>query len=146
MQAEPCRDIKSVSRHHLGLSRSRPFWRLPYVATSNSCRNTVFAHSGLSRSRHQKSRSRHQKSRSRPPTLPPMSRHHIHVATPFLPNQSRPGSDFTSSSRPHTQPRPNQVATSNLGRDPTLEFGSSHSSFCLVLFFFPPVAFPPYYF
>ena len=54
----------------------------------------------------------------------PMSRHEIHVTTKA--NQS--------------QLQPNQVTTSNLGRDPTLEFGSSHSSFCLVpkllLFFF----------
>ena len=52
MQPEPCRDIKSVWRHHPGLSRSRPSWRLPYVATSTSCRDTVSAHSGLSRLRH----------------------------------------------------------------------------------------------
>ena len=53
----------------------------------------------------------------------PRSRHEIHVTTKA--NQSRP--------------QPNQVATSNLGRDLTLEFGSSHSSFCLALkkkFFF----------
>ena len=39
------------------------------------------------------------------------------------------------------------VTTPNLGRDPTLEIGSSHSSFCLAQFFFffqiPPVAFLP---
>ena len=90
-QAYPGRDTKT---------RSRPSWRLPYVATSISCRDTVSAHSGPSSSQH-------QKSMSRPPTLPPMSRHHIHVATPFLPTQSRPGRDFTSWSRPHAQPRPN---------------------------------------
>ena len=66
----------------------------------------------------------------------PMSRHEIHVTTKA--NQS--------------QPQPNQVTTSNLGRDPTLEFSSSHSSFCLTLknffFFFsnPLVAFLPCYF
>ena len=38
--------------------RSRPFWRLTYVATSISCRNIVSAHNGLSRSRRQKSRPR----------------------------------------------------------------------------------------
>ena len=124
-----CRDTTRAYPGRDTKIRSRPLWRLPYVATSNSCRDTVSAHSGPSRSRH-------QNSMSRPPTLPPMSRHHIHVATPFLPNQSRPGRDFISWSRPHAQPRPNQVATSNLGRDPTLEFGSSHSSFCLALFFF----------
>ena len=45
-------------------SRSRPSWRLPYVATSISCRDFVSAHSWISRSRH-------QKSRSQPPPLPP---------------------------------------------------------------------------
>ena len=124
-----CRDTTQAYPGSDTKTRSRPSWRLPYVATSNSCRDTASSHSGLSKSRH-------QKSRSRPPSLPPMSRHPIHVATSFLPNQSRPGHDFTSWSRPHAQPQPNQVATSNLGRDPTLEFGNSHSSFCLALFFF----------
>ena len=89
---EPCRDIKSMSRHHSGQSRSRPpnevatpfllpipksgrniktrprpSWRLLYVATSVSCRDLVSTHSGISRSRH-------QNSRLRPPSLPPMSR------------------------------------------------------------------------
>ena len=90
---EPCRDIKSVSRHHSlpnpgsrpskrgsdtvrqpspkpgrnTKTRSRPSWRLPYVATSISCRDLISAESGISRSRH-------QNFRSRPPTLPPMSR------------------------------------------------------------------------
>ena len=59
-------------------------------------------------------------SMSRLQVTQPMSRHEIHVTTKA--NQS--------------QPLPNQVATSNLGRDPTLEFGSSHSSFCLALIFF----------
>ena len=48
-------------------SRSRPSWRLPYVVTSISCRDLVSVHSGISRSRP-------QKSRSRPSPLPPMSR------------------------------------------------------------------------
>ena len=77
-QPEPCRDIKSVLRHHSGHSRSRPqkgvatpfllpspnpgrntktrsrpSWRLPYVATSISCCDLVSAHSGISRSRRQ---------------------------------------------------------------------------------------------
>ena len=77
-QPESCRDIKSVSRHHSGHSRSRPqngvttpfllpspkpgrntktrprpSWKLTYVATSISCRNIVSAHSGISRSRRQ---------------------------------------------------------------------------------------------
>ena len=75
-QPEPCLYIKSVSRHHSGHSRSRPrngvatpfllpspkpgrntktrsrpFWRLTYVATSISCRDLVSAHSGISKSR-----------------------------------------------------------------------------------------------
>ena len=91
-QPEPCSDIKLVSRHHSGQSSSRPpngvatpfllpipksgrntktrprhSWRLPYVATSVSCRDLVSTHSGISRSRH-------QNSRLRPPSLPPMSR------------------------------------------------------------------------
>ena len=77
-QPKPCCDIKSVSRHHSVLSRSRPQngvatpfllpspkpgrdtetrsrppWRPTYVATSISCRDLVSAHSGISRSRHQ---------------------------------------------------------------------------------------------
>ena len=72
-------------------------------------------------------------SMSRLQVTQPMSRHEIHVTTKA--NQS--------------QPLPNQVATSNMGRDPMLEFGSSHSSFCLApIFFFssnPPVAFLPFY-
>ena len=91
-QPEPCHNIKSVSRHHSGQSRSRPpngvatpfllpipksgrntktrprpSWRLLYVARSVSCRDLVSTHGGISRSRH-------QNSRSRPPSLPPMSR------------------------------------------------------------------------
>ena len=77
-QPEPCRDIKSVSRHHSGHSRSRPqngvatpfllpspkpgrdtetrsqpSWRLTYVATSTSCRDFVPVHSVIPRSRRQ---------------------------------------------------------------------------------------------
>ena len=75
LEANPCRDIKFVSRHHSGHFRSRPqngvatpfllpslkpgrdtrtmsrpSWRLPYVATSISCRDFV---SQQSRSRRQ---------------------------------------------------------------------------------------------
>ena len=68
-QPSPGRDLKTLGRNTKltqplprpgrdAKSRSRPSWRLPYVATSISCRDIVFAHSGLSRSRHQKSMSR----------------------------------------------------------------------------------------
>ena len=93
-QAYPGRDTKT---------RSRPSWRLPYVATLNSCRDTVSAHSGLSRLRHR------NPCRDLPHCHPcrdinSMSRHQFHVATPLPPNQSRPGRDTTSWSRPHAQP------------------------------------------
>ena len=76
LEASPCRDIKLVSRHYLGQSRSRPpggvatplllpspkpgrdtktrsrpSWSFTYVATSNSCRDLIPAHNGTSRSR-----------------------------------------------------------------------------------------------
>ena len=112
-----CRDIKAtriMSRHQISVAtpfllpcpkpgrdtrtRSRPSWRLPYVATSISCHDFVS----------QQARSRSQfhvatswrlnlchdiKSMSRPPTLSPMSRHQIHVATPFLPKVGFPSRD-----------------------------------------------------
>ena len=87
-----CRDIVSPGQPKPGRdikTRSRPSWRRTYVATSISCRDLISAHIGISRSRH-------QNSRSRPPPQPPMLRHQIHVATPFLPNKSRPGRDATS--------------------------------------------------
>ena len=100
IQPEPCRDIKSVSRHHPGISRSRHQNQVATLLEATLCRDIKFM-------------SRHcfcpqwafqvatPKSMSRPPILPPMSRHQIHVATPFPPNQSRPGRDTTSWSRPH---------------------------------------------
>ena len=143
-QPEPCRDIKSVSRHHSGQprsrpqngvatpfllpspkpgsntkTRSRPSWRVTYVATSISCRDFGSAHSGISRSRRQ----------NPSPDLP-----HCHpchdlkndVATSYptsqnprlsslRPTATQPGRDATSWSRPHVQP--NQVTTSNPCRD-----------------------------
>ena len=72
-----CRDIVSPAQPKPGRdikTRSRPSWRRTYVATSISCRDLVSAHNGISR--------------SRPPLQPLMSRHQIHVATPFLPNKS----------------------------------------------------------
>ena len=98
-----CRDLNSQQARSRRQFHGVTTWRLTYVATSTSCRDLVPAHSEIFKSRR-------QQSRSRPPTLLPMSRHQIHVATPFLPNQSRPGRDFTSLSRPHAQP--SQVATS----------------------------------
>ena len=56
-QLEPCRDInrcRDTTQATPGRNtktRSRPSWRLPYVATSISCRDLVSAHSGISRSR-----------------------------------------------------------------------------------------------
>ena len=77
-QQKPCRDIKSVSRHRsrhsrsrpqngvvtsfplpsprLGRNtktRSRPSWRLTYVAISISCHDLILAHNGFFKSRHQ---------------------------------------------------------------------------------------------
>ena len=154
---------QSVSRHHSSHSRSRHQNQVAILLKDTLCRDINF----MSRPRFRPQwdfQVATPKSMSRPPTPPPMSRHQLHVATPFPPSQSRPGRDATSWSRPHaapqgflhvatkanqSQPQPNQVATSNLGRDSTLEFGSSHSSFCLAPIFFlffyfssnPPVAF-----
>ena len=93
-------DLKTGSRHRFSCPAPSQVatpkiqvatsWRLPYVATSISCCDLISAHSGISRSRH-------QKSRSRPPPLPLMSRpqkrcrdlhsaqpHFYYVATPFF--------------------------------------------------------------
>ena len=112
-----CRDIKAtriMSRHQIGVAtpfllpspkpgrdtrtRSRPSWRLPYVATSISCRDFVFQQARSRRQFHvatswRLNLCRDIKSMSRPPTLSPMSRHQIHVATPFLPIVGFPGRD-----------------------------------------------------
>ena len=152
-QAYPGRDTKI---------RSRPSWRVPYVATSISCRHTcpqwafqvatpkipIATSLAATHVATSKLMSRPQVAPQNPSynTLKPkpgcdltsllrlqitqpMSRHEIHVTTKA--NQS--------------QPQPNHVATSIMGHDPTLEFGSSHSSFCLAQFLFLfsnfPVAF-----
>ena len=81
-QTTPCRDIKSVSRNHPGYSMSRhkigvaTSFLLPspiQVATSRPGRNL--------------------------PGDEPMSRHHFHVATSFLPTVGFPGRDL-----PHSRP------------------------------------------
>ena len=87
-QLEPCRDInrcRDITQATPGRdtkTRSRPSWRLPYVATSISCRDLVSTHSGISRSQH-------QNSRSRPPLLLPMLRPQNDVVTS---NQLSPSS------------------------------------------------------
>ena len=101
---------------------------------------------------------RNLKAKSRPQTIQPKSRHETHVTTKANHSQPQPCRDLQFRSRPGT--KNHQVAhatllhcslgallvtTPNLGRDPALEFGSSHSSFYLVFFFFqnPPVALLP---
>ena len=103
-QPESCRDIKSVSRHHSGVPRSRPqngvatpfllpspkpgrtlcrdinfmsrpHWRQTYVATSTSCRDLLHC-----------CPFRDIKSMSRHPTLLPMSR--PHTLLPMLRSQN----------------------------------------------------------
>ena len=186
LKAKPGRDLKTGSRHRFSCPAPSQVatpkiqvatsWRLPYVATSISCHDLISAHSGISRSRHQKSKSR------RPP-LPLMSRpqkrcrdlnsskpHFYYVTTPFFPcrdlpcchpcrdpkndvatwGQEKQVSRAAPKSWAHagTVVRPTArttarttapalrtccllVTTSTLGRDPVLEIGSSHSSFCL---------------
>ena len=98
-QPEPCRDIKSVSRHHSGHSRSRPpnGVATPFLLPSPQARSRLHL------------------SRSRPPGASPMSRHRFYVATLFLPIMGLPGRDAkiqvaTSHTAAH-------VATSNPCRD-----------------------------
>ena len=123
---KPGRDTKT---------RSRSSWRLPYVATSISCRDLVSAHSGISRSRRQKpgrdlphcypcrdlkndvttstqlspifATSRRPFSMSQPPLLPPMSRPQNDVAT-SIPTGQNPRSSIL---RP-TATQPGNDATS----------------------------------
>ena len=94
-----------MSRHQIHVATSHT---VAHVATSNPCRDTVFAHSGISRSRRQKpgrdlphcypcrdlkndvatstqlspisATSRRHFSMLRPPLLPPMSRHQYQLA------------------------------------------------------------------
>ena len=87
-QLAPGRDLKAPGRDTKltqplprpgrdAKSRSRSSCRLPYVATSFSCRDIVSTHSGISRSRR-------QKSRSRPPFCPAKI---AQVATPKMGSQ-----------------------------------------------------------
>ena len=104
-------------------TRSRPSWRLTYVATSISCRDLVSAHSEISRSRRQNlgrdlphchpchdlkndvvtSNPTGQITTSNfqvaTPKGHPTSRPQIHVATPFSPNQNKRGCDLKTRSR-----------------------------------------------
>ena len=96
-----------------------------HVATSNPCRDAVSAQPKQTRSR------RHfLVATPRPTKLGPTQP--SQVATPISGRDLKLLLKASSMS----QPEPNQVATSNLGHDPMLEFGSSHSSFCLAPIFF----------
>ena len=99
LEANPCRDIKLVSRHRSGHSRSRPLHMVttPFLLPSPQARSRLHF------------------SRSRPPEASPMLRHRFHVATSFLPIVGLPGHDTeihvaTSHTAAH-------VATSNPCRD-----------------------------
>ena len=100
------------------------------------------------------------KAKLRPQTIQPKSQHEIHVTTKANQSQPQPCRDLQFRSLPrtknhqvtHTALLPCAlgallVTTPNLVHNPALEFGSSHSSFCLVNFFFffqnPPVALLP---
>ena len=68
LKAKPGRDLKTGSRHRFSCPAPSQVatpkiqvvtsWRLPYVATSISCRDLVSTHSEISKLRRQKSRSR----------------------------------------------------------------------------------------
>ena len=137
-----------MSRHPSGHSRSRPLngvatpfllpspkpgsntktksrlsWRLTYVATSISCRDLVFAHSGISKSRHQNPGRdlphcfpcrdlKNDVATSNPtgqittsnfqvatPKGHPTSRPQIHAATPFPPNHNKRGYNLKTRSQ-----------------------------------------------
>ena len=104
-QPTPGRDLKTPGRDTKLIqplprpgrdakSRSRPSWRLPYVATSISCRDIVSAHSGLSRSRH-------QKSMSRPQVAPQSFQHCRNLKIPGCnPLKTNPGRDLKLMSLP----------------------------------------------
>ena len=91
----PCRDPKPWSRHQTTTRQPEPYRDI------NRCRDTVSPTQPQARLRHQyqvatlleTNLCRDIKSMSRPPTLSPMSRHQIHVATPFLPTVGFPGRD-----------------------------------------------------
>ena len=107
-QADPGGDSKAGSRHRFPLPNPQAKSRLPFqVATSWT---TKPGRDTNPMSRHQfptgqvatsvpchdllkTNLCRDIKSMSRPPTLSLMSRHQIHVATPFLPTVGFPGCD-----------------------------------------------------
>ena len=121
-----------MSRHQIHVATSHT---VAHVATSNPCRNTVSAHSGISKSRRQKpgrdlphcypcrdlkndvatltqlspisATSRRHFSMSRPPLLPPMSRPQNDVAT-SIPT----GQNLKSSILRPTATQPGHDATS----------------------------------
>ena len=97
-QPESCRDIKSVPRHCFSCPAPSQVATAELVATlleTPLCRDINF----MSRLRFPTGQfatsvpCRDIKSMSRPLTLSPMSRHQIHVATPFLPTVGFPGRD-----------------------------------------------------
>ena len=89
-QQEPCRDIKSVSRHHSGESRSRPQNGIAIPRFSCPAPSQV-ATLKLGRD---------------PPGDQPMSRHQFHVATSFQPTVGFPSRDTKNPGRdlPHCHP------------------------------------------
>ena len=145
----PSHDLKLMSRHPIQPAATQPGRDVPFlVATSrpsrpanltsamsrrqNGCRDTNFSSLGRDTSWTSRPRLIWPSSRARCPgrgSVLAMSRAAARTAAPALRTYCLP------------------VTTSKLGRDPVLEIGSSHSSFCLTLkkfFFFsnPPVAFP----
>ena len=98
------RDLQTGSRHRFSCPTPKPGRDFIFPGRDllelHLCRDIVFM-SRPSSSPESDFQVMTPKSMLRPPTLPPMSRHQIHVATPFLPNQSRPGHDFIFWSRPH---------------------------------------------
>ena len=100
-------------------TRSRPSWRLTYVATSISCRDLVSAHSGISRLQRQNpghDLPRYHPCRDNKNDVATSNLTCQYPRSPSLrPTATQLGGDTTSWSRPHAQP--NQVATSNRCRD-----------------------------
>ena len=143
--SNPCRDVVSA---HSGISKSRrrnPCRDLPYCCPCHDLKNDVATSNQLSPI---SATSRRHFSMLRRPLLSPMSRHQNHVATSSCSSRLPPSRNLKI--QVAILSSLNQVATSNLGRDPTLEFGSSHSSFCPTpkkkkkkFFSNPPVAFLP---
>ena len=153
-QANPGRDTKT---------RSRPSWRLLYVATSILCCDLVSAHSGLSRSRHQNpgrdqplfpSQNALVATQNLGRDIKPPQSIQNHVATSI---RCRDTTASVSSCDAKTGHPHNQVATSISGRDLTSSQTScdlitmsrpqevlTHNKLFFFSFFFqnPPVAFP----